>query len=186
MSYGISLDYYLGENNIFYDALQDKWPAYRRRVSTKDYMTANFVKAWMMNEFPYNPEVNSLINKMVYEGKILYLQKALLRNTPDSIITGYSQIKLDWCVENEAKMWATLIEQKKLYSENEEDINHFTEDGAFTPGFPRESPGKAGNWIGLRIVEAFMAKNPSLTIEQLMQIKDGQSILIRSRYKPKF
>jgi hypothetical protein len=185
-SYGISLEFYLGQENIFYDALQDLWPAYRRRVSTKEYMTSNFIKAWMMNEFPYTPEPNTLINKMVYEGKILYLEKALLRNTPDSIIIGCSQKKLDWSEANEAKMWATLIEQKKLYSGNEEDLNHYTEDGAYTPGFPRESPGKAGNWIGLRIVETFMDKNPTVTLEQLMQIKDGQAILIRSKYKPKF
>src|ERR1041385_311476 len=44
--YGISLEFYLGENNIFYDALKDLWPAYRRRVSTKEYITSNFVKAW--------------------------------------------------------------------------------------------------------------------------------------------
>jgi hypothetical protein len=87
-AYGISLEFYLGENNIFYDALKDLWPAYRRRVSSKEYMTTNFVRAWMMNEFPYDPPSNSLINKMVYEGKILYLQKALLRTTADSIITG--------------------------------------------------------------------------------------------------
>ena len=185
-AYGISLEFYLGENNIFYDALKDLWPAYRRRVSRKEYMTTNFVKAWMMNEFPYDPPANNLINKMVYEGKMLYLQKALLRNTPDSIITGYEQKKLDWCAENEAKMWATLLEQKKLYSEDEEDLNHFTEDGAFTPGFPHESPGKAGNWLGLRIIEAFMEKNPNISLDQLMQIKDGTSILIRSKYKPKY
>jgi uncharacterized protein YjaZ len=83
-------------------------------------------------------------------------------------------------------MWATLIEQKKVYSEEEEDINHFTEDGAFTPGFPRESPGKAGNWLGLRIVESYMEKNPTTTIPQLMELKDGAAFLNRSKYKPKF
>lgn len=184
--YGISLEFYLGKDNSYYDALPDLWPNYRRRISSKEYIAVNFVKAWMMNEFPYNPPTNDLINKMVYEGKLLYLQKALLRNTPDSIITGYSQVKLDWAIENEAKMWATMIEQKKIYSDNGEDLNHFTEDGSFTPGLPKESPGKAGNWLGLRIVEAFMIKNPTTTLEQLMNIQDGAALLNRSKYKPKF
>jgi hypothetical protein len=184
--YGISLEFYLGEKNTYYDALPDLWPGYRRRVSTKEYMAANFVKAWMMNEFPYDPPKNDLINKMVYEGKILYLQKALLRNTPDSIITGYPQAKLEWARENEAKMWATMIEQKKVYSDNGEDLNHFTEEGSYTPGLPKDSPGKAGNWIGLRIVEAFMEKNPNTTMEELMNMKDGAALLNRSKYKPKF
>ena len=184
--YGISLEFYLGKDNAYYDALPDQWPNYRRRVSSKEYMASNFIKAWMMNEFPYDPPKNDLINKMVYEGKLLYLQKALLRNTPDSIITGYTQAKLDWAIENEAKMWATMIEQQKVYSENGEDLNHFTEDGSFTPGLPKESPGKAGNWIGLRIVESFMEKNPKTTIEELMNLKDGAALLNRSKYKPKF
>lgn len=184
--YGISLEFYLGKDNSYYDALPDLWPNYRRRVSSKEYMAANFVKAWMMNEFPYDPPKNDVINKMVYEGKLLYLQKALLRNTPDSIITGYPQAKLDWAIENEARMWATMIEQKKVYSDNGDDLNHFTEDGSFTPGLPKNSPGKAGNWIGLRIVEAFMVKNPTTTLAQLMEIKDGAAILNRSKYKPKF
>jgi hypothetical protein len=184
--YGISLEFYLGKDNTYYDALPDLWPAYRRRVSSKEYMASNFVKAWLMNEFPYEPARTDMINKMVYEGKLLYLQKALLRNTPDSIITGYPQAKLDWAEENEAKMWATMIEQKKVYSDRDEDINHFTEDGSFTPGLPKESPGKAGNWIGLRIVEAFMAKNPTTTLAQLMSLNDGAAILVRSKYKPKY
>ncbi|MDQ3108573.1 MAG: hypothetical protein M3R17_01645 [Bacteroidota bacterium] len=183
--YGIGLEYYLGADNTYYDALPDRWPAYRRRVSSKEYMAAGFIKGWLMIEFPYQPARADLINKMIYEGKLLYLQKALLRNTPDSIITGYSQAKLDWAAENEFKMWATMIGQSKIYSERGEDINHFTEDGSFTPGLPKDSPGKAGNWIGLRIVEAFMAKNPDTTIAQLMSINDGAIILNRSRYKPK-
>ena len=186
--YGIGLEYYLGVNHYFYssESLKEKWPAYRRRVSSKEYMAANFVRGWMMNEFPYDPPKNDLINKMVYEGKLLYLEKALLRDEPDSIITGYPQSKLDWAIANEAKMWATLIEQKKVYSDNEDDLNHFTEDGPFSPGFPKESPGKAGTWIGLKIVESFMEKNPTVSLEELMNFKDGAALLNRSKYKPKF
>jgi hypothetical protein len=184
--YGIALEFYLGKTNTFYDALPEKWPAYRRRVSSREYMVRDFVHAWMLNEFPYDPPKNDLINRMIYEGKQLYLQKALLRNTPDSIITGYTGAQLAWCYENEAKMWASLIEKQKVYSEDQEDIQHFTEDAPFTPDFPRESPGKAGNWLGLRIVESYMAKNPGITLEELMKINDGAAILNRSKYKPKF
>lgn len=183
-TYGIGLEHYLGSGNLYYDQLQ--WPAYIRENCRKEYMISNFVKGWMMNEFVYDPPKNDLINRMIYEGKILYLQKALLRTTADSIITGYSQKQLDWCSENEAKMWATLIEQNKLYSENDEDLQHYTQDAPFTPDFPRESPGKVGNWLGLRIVETYMEKNPTLSLEELMQQKDGQVILMKSKYKPSF
>lgn len=183
-TYGIGLEHYLGESSIFYSQLQ--WPKYISRNCRKEYMTANFVRGWMMNEFAYEPPKNDLINRMVYEGKILYLQKALLRGTADSVITGYSQAQLEWCVANEGKMWAKLIELNKVYSEDDEDLQHFTQDAPFTPDFPRESPGKAGNWLGLRIVEAYMALYPQTSLEELMKMKDGQAILLKSKYKPEY
>lgn len=182
-TYGIGLEHYLGSSNLYYEQLQ--WPAYIRKNCRKEYIVSNFVKGWMMNEFPYNPPKNDLINKMIYEGKILYLQTAFLRNSPDSIITGFTQKQLDWCGENEGMMWSELIKKNKLYSEDDEDLQHYTQDAPFTPDFPRESPGKAGNWIGLRIVEAYMKAYPKTSMEELMKLNDGQAILMKSKYKPK-
>lgn len=182
--YAIGMEHFLGQDNVYYDGLQ--WPMYKRRTLTREYMSAGFVRSWMMNEFPYNAEKNDVINRIVYEGKILYLQKALLRTTPDSVITGYSAAHLEWCEANEAEMWAKMIEEKIVYSESEDDLNHMTQDAPFTPGFPRESPGRAGIWLGYRIVEAFMNRFPETTLEELMDMKDGQILLTRSKYKPKF
>lgn len=182
--YGIGMEHFLGKDNVYYDGLE--WPMYKRRTLTKEYISAGFVRSWMMNKFSYNSEKDDVINRIVYEGKILYLQKALLRTSPDSIITGYSETQLVWCEENEAEIWAKMIEDKIVFSENEDDLNHMTQDAPFTPGFPRESPGKAGVWIGLRIVEAYMEHYPETTLEELMDMTDGQMILTRSKYKPKF
>jgi hypothetical protein len=182
--YGIGLEFYLGSSSLYYEQLQ--WPQYRRAHCRKEYILSDFVQGWMMTEFPYQVETDNLINRMVYEGKLLYLKKALMRNSSDSLITGFSQKQLDWCVASEATIWAKLIELNVLYSENEDDFQHYTMDGPFTPGFPHQSPGKSGNWIGLRIVEAYMAKFPNTTLQQLMEIQDGQTILLKSKYKPKF
>jgi uncharacterized protein YjaZ len=178
------MDWFLGQDNVFYDGLQ--WPMYQRRKLEPQYMSAGFVRSWMMTEFPYASEKNDVINRIVYEGKILYLQKALLRQTPDSVLTGYTQAQLDWCEVNEAEMWAKMIEDQLVYSESEDDLNHMTMDAPFTPGFPRESPGRAGVWVGYRIVQSYMEQYPSTTLEQLMELNDGQSFLTRSKYKPKF
>lgn len=182
--YAIGMDWFLGRNNVYYDGLN--WPMYQRRKMEPEYMSAGFVRSWMMNEFPFSSEKNDVINRIVYEGKLMYLQRALLRNTPDTIITGYSQAQLDWCEVNEAEMWAKMIEDNMVYSENEEHLNHMTMDAPFTPGFPRESPGRAGCWIGLRIVEAYMDRFPGTTLPELMELNDGQLFLTQSKYKPSF
>lgn len=182
--YAIGMDWFLGKDNIYYQGLN--WPMYQRRKMEPEYMSAGFVRAWMVNEFPFNSEKNDVINRITYEGKILYLQKALLRETPDTIITGYSQTQLDWCEVNEAEVWAKMIEDNTVYSENDEDLNHLTVDAPFTPGFPKESPGRAGVWIGMRIVEAYMDRFPETTLQELMDMNDGQLLLTQSKYKPSF
>jgi len=182
--YAIGMDWFLGKDNIYYQGLN--WPMYQRRKMEPEYMSAGFVRSWMLNEFPFNSEKNDVINRIVYEGKIIYLQKALLRETPDTIITGFSQVQLDWCEANEAEMWAKMIEDNTVYSENEEDLNHLTVDAPFTPGFPKESPGRAGVWLGMRIVEAYMDRFPETTLEELMEMSDGQLLLTQSKYKPSF
>ena len=56
-------------------------------------------------------------------------------------------------------------------------------DGPFTPGFPRESPGHIGEWIGYRMVEGYLEKNPDVTFPQLFAMHDPQAIL--KTYKPR-
>lgn len=182
--YAIGLDWFLGKDNIYYDGLD--WPMYQRRRLEPEYMSTGFVHSWMMNEFPYNSEKNDVINHIVYEGKLIYLQKALLRTTPDSVLTGFSQAQLDWCEANEAEMWAKMIEDNTVYSESEEDINHMVMDAPFTPGFPRESPGRAGVWLGMRIVESYMKLHPETTLSELMNMNDGALFLTQAKYKPSF
>ncbi len=180
----ISLEFHLGASSKYYEAMRR--PKYISVRNTPDYMAAGYVHSWMMIEFPYQAEKNDVLNRMVYEGKLLYLAKALLRETPDTILFGFTQKQLDWCEASEASMWAALIEEKKLFSESEDDIMRLVNEAPFTTGFPRESPGRAGTWIGYRIVKAFMDKNESVSLDALMQINDGQTILTKSKYKPKF
>lgn len=183
-NYAIGVDWFLGKDNIYYQGLN--WPMYQRRKLEPAYMAPGFVKAWMMNEFPFSSEKNDVINRIVYEGKIMYLQRALLRETNDSLITGFSVAQLEWCELNEAEVWAKMIADGTVYSENEEDINHMTFDAPFTAGFAKESPGRVGTWIGLRIVQTYMERFPETSLEELMEMNDGQLLLTQSKYKPEF
>lgn len=182
-NFGVGIEYFLGKNSAWYDALQ--WPMYRRMRYERPYIIPGLIRSWMLNEFPYRPEKDNVINRMIYEGKLLYLSKALLRNQPDSVLTGFMQRQLEWCVSNEGTIWAAMIDKKLLYSEDPQDIQHMTEDAPFTAEFPRESPGRIGIWTGLRIVESFMKRNPQTSLEELMRINDGQLILTKSKYKPR-
>ena len=55
----------------------------------------------------------------------------------------------------------------------------------FAKGMPRESPGRIGCFVGYKIVNNYMDKNPSIDIDELMKDIDAQLILKKSKYKPK-
>jgi hypothetical protein len=57
-------------------------------------------------------------------------------------------------------------------------------DGPTTSGFPTESPGKIGAWIGWQIVNKFMDKHPEVTLDSLLKINDAVKVLEGSSYKP--
>jgi len=81
-------------------------------------------------------------------------------------------------------MWATLIENKFLFSTDRFTIDKFILEGPFTKDFGRESPGRAAVWIGFRIVGAYMANNADVTLQQLMDDTDYMKILNQSTYNP--
>ena len=63
-------------------------------------------------------------------------------------------------------MWQYLIEKDLLFSTDQLTIRKLTGEAPFTSYFTNESPGRAAVWIGFRIVESYMVKNPDISLEE--------------------
>ena len=85
---------------------------------------------------------------------------------------------------NEDKIWKFFIEQKLLFNKNPGEFVKFINDGVSTNGFPPQAPAKIGCFIGWRIVSKYMEQMPEIKLDQLMNEKDGNKILLESNYKP--
>ena len=81
-------------------------------------------------------------------------------------------------------MWEYLVEHKMLFETDRMNILKFTGSGPFTRDFTPESPARAAVWLGWRIVEEYMRRNPEITLEDLMRDNDFQKILTLSKYNP--
>ncbi len=180
---GISLDKYLGRDYEYYQYLNST-PSYKILNMHKGKIVSDVAYAWGVTEFDDTGKTTNLLDNMIYQGKLMYFVDALLPDEHDSIKIGYTQKQLEWCKMNEAKMWSTLIENKMLYSTNRMDIVRYTNPAPTTSGFPIESPGRTGVWIGWQIVRQYMKKHPEITLEQLMKNSDFQKILNDSKYFP--
>jgi hypothetical protein len=178
----ISLDKYLGVGYKYYQMLRT--PAYIERNMHPAKIPSDVMLAYAMTEFEYKPLTDHLLSQMLYYGKIHLFLDAMMPEEPDSLKWGYTQKQLDWCIKNEQKMWLVLVDEKALFSSSYKEINRYINPGPFTPAFPKYSPGGVGQWIGYRIVESYLKKNPQVTLQTLMDENDYQKILNLSKYKP--
>ena len=179
---GIGLDMYLGSDAKYYPGLQ--FPHYKIVRMRKEYLVADGMRGWIQSEWEEDETQSDLLSRMIYGGKILYCMNSLMPEVADSIKTGYTSSQLKWCNANEKNTWSFFIDQKLLFSNDQNQVAKFINDGPTTNGFPKESPGAVGQWLGWKIVQAYMKNNPAVTLEQLMNANDNKKILNDSKYKP--
>lgn len=178
----ISLDKYLGKDTKYYQMLRA--PMYKREKMIPEKIPADVIYALAVTEFDYQPKKDNLISQMIYYGKIHLFMKALLPNTADNLLWGFSEEKMEWCEKNERQMWMYLVENKMLFTTSYKDIKRYIDDGPFTSTFSKQSPGRSGRWLGYQIIRSYMKQHPTVTLKQLMEMQDYQKILNESKYRP--
>ncbi|HNF48758.1 MAG TPA: hypothetical protein PKO18_02420 [Chitinophagales bacterium] len=178
-----SLDKYLGARYLYYPAVFPEI-TYLYPTFDKKYIAIDGAQALASNIVPPPSDRSTLLDKMLAEGKILYLMQAFLPDKKPNDIIKYSDKQWKWCNDNEQQIWSYFIEKKLLYDTRFEQFK-YVKDGPYTYGMPKESPGKVGAWVGWKIVQAFMREHPDYTVQQLLDEKDGQKMLTESMYKPK-
>lgn len=179
---GIGLDFYLGSDSKFYDMAQ--FSEYQQYNMNRHRITTDCIQAIAASDFVYNDSVDNLMSKMIYNGKLQYFMHAMMPNTSDSILFGYTPLQLKWAFSYEDKAWAFMIEQKHLFTDEEMIIKKYTEAAPFTSYFTNNSAPRLGVFIGWRIVHTFMENHPEISLPELMEISNYQYILNNSSYNP--
>lgn len=178
----VSLDKYMGVKSPYYEKLG--LPAYKRRNMHPGKMVPEMMQAWADGEWPKSDKENTLFSNMIQQGKILYFLDAMFPEMNDTLKVGYTQKQLDFCRNNEAKMWTYMAEHKMLFTTDRMSIKRFIDDAPYTASFSEESPGRTGAWLGWQIVRAYMKAHPEKKLPDLMNNQDFQGILNQSGYQP--
>lgn len=177
----ISLDCYLGANHEFYV----DFPEYIKQNNRKEHIIVDVANAIINKQMLPNNE-RSFINKMIYEGKKMYLLDAYLPQVPDREKIGYSEVKFNWAKESEEEIWKYFIEKELLYDTNSKLNKRFLDVAPFSKFYLGEdnlSPGQIGVWIGWQIVRSYMENN-DVSLPELLQTEED-IIFKKSKYKPK-
>lgn len=177
----IALDMYLGKEAKFYK--QIGLPEYKTNFFDEEYISPDCMKEIATEIVAFDLSNKSLLEQMIYHGKVLYFLDAMFPDMADDKKIKYTTGQLEWCRKNETNIWSLFIDQELLYSTDMTAINKFTNDGPFTTGLSKESPARLGHWIGWQIVRAYMKTNET-SLNDLMLQHDAQLILSKSSYKP--
>ncbi len=178
----IGIDNYLGNDYVYYDLY--RIPVYRKSRMASPYIAPDCIKAIAATMIDIREYDNNLLERMIYEGKVLYIMEQMLKETEDQYIIGYTAEQIQWCTDFESEIWSFFINNEVLYKSEITIINKFILDGPFTSAISKDAPGRLGAWTGWQIVRRFMEKNPKTSLTDLLQMTDAQEILKQSKYKP--
>ncbi len=178
----IGLDMYLGTDYSLYQ--RKEFPLYKRKKMRKEYISIDCIKNWLASEIDANQGDKTLLNQMIYHGKILFLMDVLMTTTHDSLNIGYTSKELKWCDDNSNEIWGFFVENKLFFTKDRAQIIKYIGEGPFTKGFPDGSPAEIGKWLGWQIVKSYMKKHPDKNISDLIKETNSQHIFHESGYKP--
>lgn len=183
---GIGLDMFLGED-FNYKKINAQDPAfsdYMTRTYNEDHIAKKAIEMMVVDVLG-DPPGKRFIDQMIHHGKRLYILDKVLPFVSDTIVFEYSPAQLDWVENNEKPMWNYFLENNLMYETNHLKVTKLLQPAPTSAGMPSESPGRTGAYMGYKIIEAFMKRNPEKTIRDLAGIKDSQMILESSNFKPK-
>lgn len=185
-SLGVSLDRYLGADCDYYPRLEIY--NYIAARMTPDNVVPDCMYGWGASEWDFasmNYKADNVITEMIHLGKLKYYEKCMLPEISDELLFGFTPDQVKFCRNNEDQMWSYLIEHDMLFSTDQFTIRKLIGEAPFTSFFTNESPGRAAIWIGFRIVESYMIKNPGTSLKDIMDEIDVQTILEKAKYSPR-
>jgi len=183
---GIGLDRYLGADCPYYPRLNIY--KYLRERMTPENIIPDCLYAWGVSEWDFASlryPADNVLSEIIHDGKLKYFEKCMLPETSDELIFGFTTDQIKFCRSSEGQMWQYLIENNLLFSTDQFVVRKLTGEAPFTAFFTKDSPGRAAIWIGFKIVEAYMTRNPGVNMEEMINNTDVQSILEKAKYSPR-
>jgi len=176
----IALDLFLGKDYGMYQL----WglPTYLTDRMTREFLLIRTVMTIgeSLTE-TYERSGNTLLARMIYEGKILYFCEMMLPQRTDSTLIGYTTSEITWAEKNYREVWKYFKKEKLLQSDKRQDIHQYVDEGPGGSTFIANTVPRVGCYIGWQIVRAYMKKQSKKSISDLLKESDSQMILRRSR-----
>ncbi len=177
----IALDTYLGEDHFFYSDIYQ----YIKQNMKPSQIVPDLAVQYAQQHI-YQHRRKTLLDEMIYFGKILYFKDVMLPNISDQEKMGYTKAQLDWAQDNESNIWRHFVEKELLFSTDSKLASRFINPAPFSKfnlELDSESPGRLGQYMGWQIVRAY-AQNNEVSLQDILSM-NAEDIFNNSKFKPR-
>lgn len=172
---GFSLDKYMGADYPLYNQF---YYSYQCRTMSPERIVPDCVAFYLLSEYPFPWEWHrTLLDQILHRGKIHWVVAQALRTATLEEEMGYTSEEGNWCRERRERIWNHLVESGQLHSTDPMLARAYLQPAECTYPLGVDSPGEVGVWLGLQIIDEYMAKNKNMTIADLLRETDYRSIL---------
>jgi hypothetical protein len=178
----IGLERYLGPNtDVIKELPEQQFFQWIKVKMLPEFLERDVMTAWIKTHIVTQKGTNT-IDEIVNWGKILYLADIALNNENKSILMRYSKKEFDWATKSEIPFWKYLQQESLLFTSNERTSQNLLQDAPFTAGLPEKGADRLGQFLGWKIVTAFMNEKDEVSLQQLIDTPYNEILLA---YKPK-
>ena len=178
----IALDSYLGSNHEFYGGIANFLKANLNKEQVVVDLANEYAK-----KHTYHPNRKTLLDEMIYFGKLLYFKDIIIPFKTEASRIGYNKDELEWVKANESYIWRYFVSRELLFSTDSKLPSRFINPAPFSKFYLEEidtnSPGRIGQYIGWQIVRAYMNQN-DISLKDML-IKSTEDIFNNSKFKPR-
>ena len=157
-------------------------PMYLVQLCREEYIAVDCMAALAKEYIVLGDGEPTLLDYMVAEGKALYFVDQVLPKKSEALKVRYTDEQLRWMKKNEKSVWAYLVQNKLLFEKDLYQFHNLIDEAPKTNAFGESAP-RTANYIGWKIVEAYVQKT-HCSMQELFNEPDAHKILRTSGYRP--
>lgn len=175
----IALEAFVGPTAKF----RPQQPEYILRRYEKESLVPTLIRLLSDSYAKSNPADGSLLADIVYFGKTFEFTQTMLPDVPAQRIIDYADTTYEQTWYAQDLVWAHFVDNQLLFEKNPRTKEKYIGERPVVSEIGPACPGRIGQWVGWRIVQAYRAENPKVSFVELMNNPDANQILQKSAYR---
>ncbi len=165
----IGMNHFLGADYPGYS----RWPVYIRNTKTPAQLPYALAEALVATAYPYDAsgEDATLLSRMIHEGALVKARMELVPGSRLADALAYNDDDLKWLADNERTLWQEIVESGLLYDTSESTADRLLAPSPAVQMLPTMWPGRAGRYIGYRLVDTYMRSTPGITLAEVLRLE---------------